>query len=212
MRLPRLLWQVTKTRVQLLLPLWLAGSVVFYALVPAVASLDSTLALGVSVVLWALIMAATCHAVLWVTRPSLTECLSVSFRALVHTIGLVLIIMLAFFAGLFMLLLPGIAALIFLSLAVPLTMQARPGILPSLIQSARGVIAFWGTALMVAMFSAIIVIAMSLISLLITSFLVEEGLANSPIFDAVFFGGLAMSSGLLGSVFLLAIQAEGEAK
>ncbi len=207
MRLPRMMMQVIGSRIQLLLILWLAGAAGFYLLVQPVNAVSAVLSTLVSVVWWAFIMGATCHAVLWPDRPGLADCAAVSFRALRYTCGLVLVSLIAFSVGLSLLVVPGLVALVVLSLVVPLMMRERPDFITAITLGIRLVRKYWGSALMLAVFGLALIFVTAIIALLIAGFFVSQEVTSSGLYNALVFGSWSMLSALLGCVYLLAIRA-----
>jgi len=206
MRVAPILRAVAVARAHLLLVLWAICAAVFYLVVPALNKMDSLASVSVSVVLWAFAMAAACHAVLWAQTPTLMQCLSASARAILYTSGLVFVIMTASFFGFFLMVIPGLVAMVMLSLSVPITMRERPGFFASFVISVRLTIRYWGTALIITLIGGAVMIAAVIAVLIIAAISMQEDLANSPLYDALLFGALAVASGVLGSSRLLAIR------
>ncbi len=207
MRLPRIILVVIRSRIQLLLFLWFVSAAGFYLLVLPLSAVSGVLSVPVSAAWWAFVMGATCHGVLWSDRPSLSECAAVSLKALGYTFGLVLVSLTAFFLGLALLVLPGLAALALLSLAVPLMLHERPAFITALMLSVRLAARYWGSALMLVVFGFVLIFVTTIIALLLAGFFVAQEVTNSNLYEALTFGVWAVLSALLGCVYLLAIRA-----
>jgi len=206
MRVTPILVAVAGARARLLLALWAISTLIFYLIVPVANQIDGLASVAISVILWAFVMGAACHAVMWAQTPTLMQCLSVSAQAILYTSGLVFVIMSASFLGFIFVVIPGLILLVLLSLSVPIMIRERRGLFPCLEMSVRLTIRYWGTALIITLIGGGVMMVTTIGALMIAGIVLQGDITSSPLYDALMFGAWAVASGVLGSSRLLAIR------
>ncbi|MCF6328553.1 MAG: hypothetical protein L3J02_01970 [Henriciella sp.] len=206
MRVAPILRAVAAARARLLLALWAICAITFYLIMPAASQIDGLASLSLSIILWAFVIGAACHAVLWAQTPTLTECLSVSAHSILYTSSLVFVTMLASFLGFIFVVIPGLILMVLLSLSVPIMIRERRGLFTCLEMSIKLTILYWGTALIITRIGGGVMIVTTVGALMIAGIVLQGDIASSPLYDALMFSAWAVASGVLGSSRLLAIR------